>query len=364
MKIRRVYIDRAVADYPATAGICTRIGVPFEYIEDTQRLFRHINAYKDPISAGKHLLLITRNKGDFIRTCPGTTHYTCCNYQILHIGSYCSMDCAYCILQAYFHPPLLTFFVNHEDMKNALESLFSSPGVYRVGTGEFTDSLIWEDLYPLAAALIREFSGRSNAVLELKTKTSSVGHLLGLEHQCNTIMSWSLNTEKIIATQERGTASLDERINAAAACQANGYPVAFHFDPMVWYQGCEADYDRVVEAIFRRIDPSGIVWISLGSFRFMPELNGIIENRFPRSRIVHGEFIRGLDGKMRYFKPLRIRMYQSIVKRIRRFAPDVTLYFCMEDDEVWERVLGHTPADYGGLPKILDKSAIRHCKPA
>ncbi len=362
MKIRKVYIDRAVADYSETAEICTRIGGTVEYTGDIQSVFRRINAYKDPISAGKHLLLITRNRGDFIRTCPGTAQYTCCNYQILHIGSYCCMDCAYCILQAYFHPPLLTFFVNHNDMKNALENLFSSPGMYRVGTGEFTDSLIWEDIYPLAPGLIRKFAGRNNAVLELKTKTASVEHLLGLEHMSNTIMSWSLNTEMVIATQERGTASLDDRINAAAVCQADGYPVAFHFDPMIWYEGCEADYDQVVEALFRRVDPSGIVWISLGSFRFMPPLKEIMEKRFPRSSIVHGEFIRGLDGKMRYFKPLRIRLYQSIVDRIRRFAPDVTLYFCMEDDEVWGRVLGHTPADYGGLPKILDKSAIRHCK--
>ncbi|MFO8112981.1 MAG: DNA photolyase [Desulfosalsimonadaceae bacterium] len=362
MKIRKVYIDRTVADFPETEEICRRIGGPVEYIWDAQNVFRHINAYKDPITAGKHFLLLTRNRGDFIRTCPGTTHYTCCNYQILHIGSFCSMDCAYCILQAYFHPPLLTFFVNHTDMNNALQNLFLSSGMYRVGTGEFTDSLIWEDLYPLAPELIRKFAGRNNAVLEIKTKTSSVDHLLGLEHQYNTIMSWSLNTQRVIKTQERGTAALEKRIKAAAACQENGYPVAFHFDPMIWYEGCEADYDQVVEALFRRIDPAGIVWISLGSFRFMPQLNEIIEKRFPRSRIVHGEFIRGLDGKMRYFKPLRIRMYQSIVDKLRRFAPDVTLYFCMEDDEVWGRVLGHVPSDYGGLPKILDKSAIRHCR--
>ncbi len=54
--------------------------------------------------------------------------------------------------------------------------------------------------------------------------------------------------------------------------------------------------------------PAGsIVWISIGSFRFMPALKPIIENRFPSSRLCYGEFILGLDNKMRYFKPLRIQ---------------------------------------------------------
>jgi len=361
LKIRKILIDRAVSDYIETRSICRRVNRPAEYADDLEGLFREINESKDPQSAGKRVLLLTRNKGDFIRMCPGTTHYTCCNYKILHIGSYCSMDCSYCILQAYFHPPLLTFFVNHDEMERSLSALFLSHGIHRVGTGEFTDSLIWESIYPLAKKLVLRFAQSQNAVLELKTKTASVDHLLDIEHMGKTIMAWSLNTEAVIASQERGTASLDERIDAAALCQARGYPLAFHFDPMIWYDGCVSDYASVVDKLIHRIDPAGIVWISLGSFRFMPNLNDIIIRRYPRSRIVYGEFIRGFDNKMRYFKPLRIRLYRSIVDRLKHAAPNTTLYFCMEDDEVWTRVLGYPPADWGGLPNILDMSAVRHC---
>ncbi|OQY57486.1 MAG: hypothetical protein B6245_16810, partial [Desulfobacteraceae bacterium 4572_88] len=55
-----------------------------------------------------------------------------------------------------------------------------------------------------------------------------------------------------------------------------------------------------------------VVWISLGTFRFMPSLKPIIQDRFPDSKIIYGEFIPGLDGKMRYFKPLRIRLYHGV----------------------------------------------------
>jgi spore photoproduct lyase len=93
----------------------------------------------------------------------------------------------------------------------------------------------------------------------------------------------------------------------------------------------------------------------------MPALKPIIQQRFPASSIVYGEFIPGLDGKMRYFKPLRIRLYQHMVAVIRKFAPDTTVYFCMEDDTVWEQVMGYLPLNRGGLSAILDESAARHC---
>lgn len=361
LKIRKLYIDREVADFPETIDICERINAPVEYTDEPNRIYRFISSQDDPESAGKRALLLTRNKGNFLKTCPGTTHYTCCGYHILHVGSYCTMDCSYCILQVYFHPPLLTFFVNLRDMKKELLPYFSSGNIYRIGTGEFTDSLMWETIYPVASVLVGMFAGRERAVLELKTKTTSVSSLLGLNHQGNTIMAWSLNTTRVIREQERGTATLDERIHAASICQSHGYPLAFHFDPMIWYPGCEADYGDVVETLFSKIDPAGIAWISLGSFRFMPQLGEVIERRFPRSRIIHGEFIKGMDGKMRYFKPLRIGLYKAIVSRIKGIAPDVTVYFCMEDDDTWDRVLGYTPSEYGGLPAILDRCAIRHC---
>lgn len=361
MKIRKLYIDPTVADYPVTAAISSALNAGKVVVADADDALRDIRKSKNPETAGKQCLFITRNKGPFIRKCPGTSHYTCCDYHILHVGAYCTMDCTYCILQAYFHPPLLTLFVNFREMADQLENLFESGPLYRMGTGEFTDSLIWEPVYPLASHLVRLFSGRDNAVLELKTKTAKTQMLHGLDHQRNTIMSWSLNTEKAIREQESGTATLDERIAAAAACQSRGYPLGFHFDPMIWYSGCESDYARVARKLFNRIDPGNVVWISMGSFRFMPRLQEIIERRHPHSEIVHGEFIRGTDGKMRYFKPLRIRLYRALAEAIQKLAPDVTLYFCMEDDEVWRKVLGYTPGRYGGLPAILDAGAVRHC---
>jgi spore photoproduct lyase len=230
-----------------------------------------------------------------------------------------------------------------------------------VGTGEFTDSLIWEQWTDLTDYLVSRFSAQGRAVLELKTKTVNIEGLEGLEHQRKTIISWSLNTPAVMKVEERRTASLEARLNAAEQCQNWGYPLAFHFDPMVIYDGCEADYRKVVKQLFARIRPENIVWISLGTFRFMPTLKPMVARRFPASKIVYGEFITGLDNKMRYFKPLRIALYRQTAGWIRDAAPDVTVYFCMEDDDVWQKTMGFAPSPDNGLGRMLDQSAVKVC---
>jgi len=271
------------------------------------------------------------------------------------------MDCAYCILQSYFHPPVLQYFVNHNDLFKELNTIFAEKKIHRIGTGEFTDSLIWELWTDLSTRLIPAFGSQKHAVLELKSKTTAIQNLERLPHNQKTITSWSVNTPRIIAQEERGTASLTARLKAAAKCESWGYPLAFHFDPIFLYDGCEKDYVRVVKKIFSYVSPQNIVWISLGSFRFMPALKPIIQKRFKKSRIIYGELIPGLDGKMRYLKSLRIELYRKMAAWIRELAPDVMLYFCMEDNEAWERALGFVPEDRDGLSRMLDESAARHC---
>jgi spore photoproduct lyase len=359
MAITELYVDASVADFPIVGRFADHLGLVPRVVADHNLLYETLKKEQDPWDAGKQRLLLTRNQGPFLRKCPGTRDYICCDYSILHIGTYCTMDCAYCILQGYFHPPVLQYFVNHDDLFKEIDLALAQPKTLRVGTGEFTDSLIWESGSDLTPTLIQRFARQSRSVLELKTKTTTIAHLEGLSHARRTIMAWSLNTPRIIATQERRTTTLNARLQAAAQCQSWGYPLAFHFDPIVLYPGCETEYEAVIKTLFELVSADNIAWISMGTMRFMPALQPIIQQRFPRSAIVHGEFIPGIDGKMRYFKPLRIEIYRRMAQWIRQYAPDVTLYLCMEDDPVWQQGLGFTPESKGGLAQMLDRSAQR-----
>jgi spore photoproduct lyase len=359
--ITDLYVEVHAANEAETAAIGSRLGLTPKIVAGAQEVYAAVAAAEDPIRRGKQILYLTRNKGDFLKPCPGTRDYLCCGYQILHIGSFCTMDCSYCILQSYFHPPVLQFFVNHADLFRELDRALAPPAIQRFGTGEFTDSLIWEAGSDVTSRLVGRFAGQDCAALELKTKTTAVANLLRLPHNRRTILAWSLNTERVIRSEERGTASLDARLKAAAGCAAHGYPLAFHFDPIVIDDGCAAEYGRVVERLFAAVEARHIAWISLGALRFMPELKPILQRRFPGSQTVYAEFIAGRDGKMRYFKPLRMGIYRLLAEAIRRHAPDLCVYLCMEDDEVWQAALGFRPAERGGLKRMLDEAAVRHC---
>jgi spore photoproduct lyase len=153
-----------------------------------------------------------------------------------------------------------------------------------------------------------------------------------------------MNSKKIQREEEHKCASLEERIAAAKKIlKDSSYRVGFHFDPIIDYPGWENDYEDVLDELFSQIPEDRIAWMSLGCLRMMPALKPIMQHRFSRSDLLQAEWIRGMDGKMRYFKPRRIEIYKKMAARIRRKAPHMTLYLSMESPEVWRHVFGFEP---------------------
>lgn len=309
---------------------------------------------KDPLGFGKRSLYLGIQKGEFLKSCPCTRNYICCGYHILNTANNCPLDCSYCVLQNYLSNPLVVLYVNLERLFDELRKKLKRAVFRRIGTGELTDSLALERWAPTAADLVSFFSEMENAALELKTKTSEIGGFLSVPHRGRTIVAWSLNPPELISHEEKRTAPLEERIQAAQWCQEAGFPLAFHFDPVVQIPGWEEEYSRVVEVLFSRIDWARIAWISLGCLRFPPSLKRIMMERFPESPLPFGEFVPGLDGKMRYLRTFRIQAYSHLVREIRRRAKGVFLYCCMESPEVWKASLGFIPRN---LPALLDERA-------
>jgi spore photoproduct lyase len=305
---------------------------------------------------GKDTLHLVRYAGEFLKPCPGTRNYICCGYQILNLAANCPMDCSYCILQAYFNQPNLRVFVNlHEGLKRALEEIDSHPErMYRVGTGEFTDSLALDPVVSWTRTLLPEFSRRKNAILELKTKTDRIQGVLSVPWRDRIVLSWSLNSSQVVSREEHGSATVSGRLGAAQRCQREGYVVGFHFDPMIPHPNWREGYLRTVDKLDTLIDPKRVIWISMGALRFMPGLKRVIRARHGGTSVLDGEFVTGLDGKMRYFKPIRLELYGFLRETLEKWHPDTGLYLCMESDEVWTRTMGWSPKDTAGLSAFLD----------
>ncbi len=310
----------------------------------------------------KHIF-ITRAAGQHFKVCPGTSEpYLCCNYWILHQSANCPFNCSYCILQYYLNNPLLTVYSNTGDLKDMVRKRIREEPrrLFRIGTGELADSLALDHIAFAGPELIRFAAGQENMILELKTKSVHVDHLTDIPHRGKTVISWSLNPPSAIREHEEGSAPLPARMEAVKKVQDAGYMLGFHFDPMLAYENSEREYRELVRTLFEYADPSRIAWISVGSLRFPPEMAEKVRRKFPQTRLLDSEMIRGMDNKQRYFKPLRIGMYQNLYRALREYGgKDLFIYFCMEDAAVWKRVTGFAPDSNAHLDYLFAGHLVR-----
>jgi spore photoproduct lyase len=358
-QIRLILVDKVAAAYPLTETILRFFpDVPRVEVDGPRRAAETVPESADPVRTAKEVLYLTTRSGPFLQACPGTKGYLCCGYTVLNLVHGCGFECAYCILQEYFHDPFTRIFVNREDMFAELERFFSDypDRLMRVGTGEFTDSLYLEPALGYAESLVSFFSRRPNALLELKTKSDDVDHLLDLDHGGRTVLAWSLAPEGVIKSVEPGNPGLNARLEAAGRAGQAGYRLAFHFDPMIHYPGWRDGYAELAVRLFDTVDPDRVAWISLGALRFRPGLLPVIRRRFPESRLETGEFVIDRSGKYRYYKGLRVEMFRHLADRLRAAGGEKPLlYLCMEDREVWDLSLGAGPDSTAEIATRLDR---------
>jgi len=355
-----IYIEEGAGDYDLTRRVLeTFPDVPVRHQPNLPEVMDELQQSSvDVFGAGKNRLLLSRFKGSFLKKCPGISPgMVCCNYYVVNLIKNCVYDCSYCFLQDFLqNNPLLTAFVNHEDLLGELEEVFSTnPGnTFRVGTGELTDSLALDDFLPYSETLIPFFNRQSNAVLELKTKSDRIENLLKQNDASNVIISWSLNPPEIAEREEKGTPGTLQRLNAARLCADKGYRIGFHFDPVILFPGWEAEYADLIDLMFQNVSAKQIEWVSLGGFRYRPNLKKVIQERHEDTRLFTQEQLPSEDGKFRYLRPLRNKAFETLRRMIKDRFNDVNVYLCMETKEIWEGVTGKMPRSDKKLDQFFD----------
>lgn len=357
--LEKIYIEASCRTNPLVERIIASDNLPIEYIDEQALAALVARDYESGLSEGKQNLILCNNRGDFVKHCPATRTYNCCDYRIINNGTGCPMDCVYCILQAYLNNPNLTFFVNTERLFAELAALLTSnpDKIFRIGTGELTDSMALDRMTGFSRDLISFFASYPNGVLELKTKSSFIENLRNIDHAGRTVLSWSLNSKEITQQLELRAATIERRLEAARQCADMGYHLGFHFDPIISYPGWQQGYRETIALLFETVPAEKIKWLSLGAFRYVPDLKKVATQRFPQALIFYHEFVAGLDGKKRYFRPHRTAIYKELYAQIKqRAAAETCIYFCMESDEIWQEVMGFSPDQKGGLPAMLDNT--------
>jgi spore photoproduct lyase len=284
----------------------------------------------------KEVLILKKFKGRIFQKCPGSPEMICCNYYLLNTCFDCLYDCVYCFLNFYKNSFGITQFLCGDNIALEMNNLFHDENkIYRVGTGEFTDSLMFDEITGIGKMLIEKASEHENIMLELKTKSDNISHLLEIKNKGNAVIAWSINTEKNIELYENGTAGLTDRINAAKLCADAGFNIAFHFDPIIIGYNYIEDYLDTVNLLMESVDIKKIAWISMGCFRHVPVMKNIIQEKFPDEKLSIEEMFPGMDGKLRYLKKIRVETYRRLKEKIDSYPHKAFIYLCMETSDVW-----------------------------
>ena len=263
----------------------------------------------------------------------------CAKFYKLTAYNNCNFWCEYCYLYLTFRTqPISTHFVNYEKMYAEIERFDRAriPKSLKVlNLGELGDPLAVDYITGFAKQIIPFMPKRAPGTrLLFLTKSDCVDEILKLNHGEQSIISFSVNTEKVFQELEHRTASPEFRLAAAEKVQKAGYEVRLRIDPVIFYSTWEKDYMELVDKIFEYVRPARI---TIGEYRPSNGLAHHISARFPESALlkVNKSLIR--EGKkLRYPKNLRIKMFKTIIEAIKKHRSGINISLCKEQPEIWK----------------------------
>ncbi len=271
--------------------------------------------------------------------CPVASPKTrCCNLWTLDMVESCGFDCSYCSIQSFYNEDTITF---NTHLTEKLLSLPIDPHeIYHIGTGQSSDSLMWGNRGGVLEALIAFAKKFPNVILELKTKSDNVGYLLEKDFPPNIITTWSLNPQSVIDAEERLTASLDARLEAAKKIHDKGRLVGFHFHPMIYYKGWQEEYGAIFQRLLDEFDPNRVALVSLGTLTFIKPVIKKLRQRAMKSKILQMPLVDAA-GKLSYPLAIKEELFRFAYASLRPWHGKVFFYMCMEDHTLWKKVFGY-----------------------
>ena len=330
--VRKIYSSRDSAASRAASRARERLpDIPIEIVGDPAEI-------PEADRTGTTIYLGDQ-KGAPVTRCPGTNGHVCCNYLTVELYSGCPIGCTYCIMRSYLNFSPVSVVTDTAPVIEEIRrvALANANSMVRVGSGETGDSLLYDPIFELSREIVEGVADLDNVFFEMKTKTNAGEHLLSLPRKGNAVIGFSVAPQGVIDDEEGSAASLEHRLAAARKALDSGFRIAFHFDPMFFVPDWREMYTDVAKQL-HRFAGDRIAWISLGTFRFPPDLKDQIGGR----PYLFEELVPSRDGKYRYIQRVRREMYSEMRKAILAEV-EAPIYLCMESEAVWNRSFGDRP---------------------
>ncbi len=330
-----IFINEGIEKYKKGREIISKIK-EYQIVKDEEEFLSIIKNRKLSYREEKKILYFGIKKGKFLKE-----YYLDSNFAGIKEEYYltyennCPYDCLYCYLRDYYNHGAYVFYVNIEDMFEELDNFKEKNKM--ISCGIVNDSLAYDNLTGISRELVEYFNNRDDILFELRTKSSNIKNLLEIKPSKNILTAFTFSPREIIEKYEKNTAGEKERIEAAVKLQNIGYNIGIRFDPLIYAENWEENYEKLIENIFERLDKNKIKNIGIGSMRYRKDLPLRVLSEV-KTDLFYNEFILGVDGKMRYFKKIRLDMYKKIIKEIKKQG-NFDIYLGMEPEYIWKEVL-------------------------
>ena len=243
----------------------------------------------------------------------------------------CIYECQYCYLQGYFNSPDIVLYINHDDiLKKMTQTANEHPDCW-FHAGEFSDSLALSHYTGELETYFEFFKNNPKTKLELRTKSVNTKELEKLTPLENVYLSFSLSSHKGGKLFDNKCPSIKARIKAIKKMFDLGYNIGIHFDPVVYDKDFKEDYQEVFDDLAKAIPLDKISYISLGVVRYTKDVYREVQNNYPKSEISTGPYIKSFDNKVRYNKPMRNWILNTLKQMlITSGSRPSVIYLCME----------------------------------
>lgn len=336
--VRELWALAGSSDKAQVKRIAAHSGLPVRWISSLPNGNGRCGERK--LTTDRNVLLLRNRKSPFVDQFQHPLG-RCAKFYKLTSYNNCNFWCEYCYLYLTFrNAPISTHFVNYDKMfkEIALFDRKKVPNSLRVlNLGELGDPLAVDDITGLSKEVIAFVASETKKTkLLFLTKSDCITNLLDLEHGGRTIVSFSMNTEKVHQYLEHRTPGPMHRLEAAKKVQEAGYEVRLRIDPVFEYSTWEADYRALVAQIFSLVSPARI---TIGEYRPAAGLIHQIEQRFPDTRLlkINGSLVAEA-GKLRYPREIRQKMFKTIIDSILKHDPNIQIALCKENNSVWKSV--------------------------
>jgi len=330
--MKYIYLENGVEKYPIGRAIIQKLS-HFNFIANEAEFDAMIHSKDLSFTQQKEYLYIGIKRGKFLKEYFLDSHFKRIREEYyLTFENNCPMNCLYCYLREYYKDGAIRFYVNFDDMFKELDGIKN----HTVSCGIVNDSLALEKLTGALPVLINYFANREDLTLEIRSKHVDIETLLSIIPTPNVEVAFTFSPQDVIDKYEYKTASLEKRIEATKALQERGYTIGLRLDPLIYIEDFDRIYCEMIQMIFSRIDIKSISSIGVGSLRYRKGLKKIVNEHHPTDLFLK-DFVIGVDGKERYFKPIRLKMYKTIINEIKKYG-DYPIYLGMESESIWNEV--------------------------